>query len=184
MTAAQNGDREAYHRLLLELGSVIERYLRRHFGSLPFEEDCVQDALMNLHKARHTWSPGRAFGPWLFTIVRHTAIDAIRHSERYRSALDTYADHRKLSEHSADSNASAEVGELLSALNTQQRDVLLLMKLQGLTAREAGSRLGISSTAAKVRCHRALKRLQNLASAQRSNALTYDESPDPVAAMT
>lgn len=167
MTAAQAGDGEAYHRLLSELGSVIERYLRRHFGRLPFEEDCIQETLMNLHKARHTWAQGRPFGPWLFTIVRHTAIDSIRHSERYRDVLDSYAEHRSLLDsNKGRADTEAEAGVLLAELPNSQREILVLMKLQGFTAREAAGQLGISATAAKVRCHRAMTALRRLMKTQ------------------
>lgn len=170
MHAAQAGDSDAYHRLLSELSDVIERYLRRHFGRLPFEEDCIQDTLMNLHKARHTWSHKRAFGPWLFTIVRHTAIDAIRHSSRYHDALSAYADHQALDRIDACHSDAPEIGELLARLSDSQREILTLIKINGFTAREAGQRLGISTTAAKVRCHRAIAALRNQAATQ--SALT------------
>jgi RNA polymerase sigma-70 factor (ECF subfamily) len=56
----------------------MERYLRRHFGESDFVEDCVQECLLAIHRARATFDPARRFRPWMFAIVRHKAIDMLR----------------------------------------------------------------------------------------------------------
>lgn len=163
MQAAQSGDEASYHLLLEELSSVIERYLRRHFGQLPFEEDCVQEALIRLHHARHTWQPSRRFGPWLFAIVRHTAIDVIRKGQRYRRAVESWHDTKDMFEdppQSPASDASEQLDTLFQRLSPGLRDALILTRIDGCTAREAADSLGISATAVKVRCHRAISQLR------------------------
>ncbi len=164
MKAAQSGDEASYHLLLGELSSVIERYLRRHFGHLPFEEDCVQEALIRLHHARHTWQPTRRFGPWLFAIVRHTAIDVIRKGQRYRRAVESWHETKEMLEDSPPQIPANESSEQLDVmfrrLSPGLRDALILTRIDGCTAREAAESLGISATAVKVRCHRAIAQLR------------------------
>jgi len=82
MASAQSGDESSYRILLSEISDVVGRYLVSRFGQHEFIENCVQEVLMSVHKARHTYDARRAFRPWLFAIVRHKAIDALRQGEK------------------------------------------------------------------------------------------------------
>ena len=58
-------------------------------------EDAVQDALLTLHRVRHTFEPGRPVKPWLAAIVSRRAIDATRRRGREAHnelAYETFAD--------------------------------------------------------------------------------------------
>ena len=41
-------------------------------------EDCVQESLAAVHKARDTYETARLFRPWLFAIVRYKTFDILR----------------------------------------------------------------------------------------------------------
>ena len=91
MAAAQRGDEASYAQILAELGNVIAAFLRAQFGDLELIEDCVQECLLAVHQARHTYDPARRFRPWLFAIVRHKAIDMLRARRAYGAMLDAAA---------------------------------------------------------------------------------------------
>ena len=78
MVSAQSGNEQDYQLLLTELAQAIEAYLFSRFGQQHFIEDCLQESLLAIHKARHTYDGQRAFRPWLFAIVRHKTIDYLR----------------------------------------------------------------------------------------------------------
>lgn len=78
MVSAQAGKEEQYRLLLGELAEVVARYLQSRLGDRDFIDDCVQDVLIAVHQARHTYDSRRKFRPWLFAIVRHKAIDSLR----------------------------------------------------------------------------------------------------------
>ena len=80
MASAQAGNESDYRQLLGELSELVSRYLRTRLGGYDFVEDCVQDVLIAIHEARHTYDPRRPFRPWLFAIIRHKSTDAIRWS--------------------------------------------------------------------------------------------------------
>ena len=61
MAGAQSGDAAAYRQLLDELSTMVERYLRVRLGDHEFLEDCVQEVLLAVHQARHTYDTRRAF---------------------------------------------------------------------------------------------------------------------------
>src|SRR5210317_914665 len=78
MTSAQGGGEDDYRQLLTELTHVIKYYLLSRIGQQHFVEDCVQESLIAIHQARHSYDPRRRFRPWLFAIVRHKTIDTLR----------------------------------------------------------------------------------------------------------
>ena len=158
MTSAQAGNESDYRQLLGELSELVSRYLRSRLGGYDFVEDCVQDVLIAVHEARHTYDGRRPFRPWLFAIVRHKSTDAIRRAEvrgRYFAPGNNEAE-------PATSGPDEELhsGRLLAQLPASLRQPLELTKIVGLSTAEAAGRLNISESALKVRVHKAVKRLR------------------------
>lgn len=158
MLLAQRGDADAYARLLEELGAVLERYLLAQFGNLESLEDCVQEALLAIHRARHTWQPGRPFRPWFFTIAKHKAIDELRRERSRREAMERFANEPVV-------DGTEEIGtggQVLRRLDRDKSEALVLTKVLGLTNAEAAERSGITESAMKVRVFRAIREARRL----------------------
>ena len=169
MQSAQNGNERDYQCLLRELSRVIDRYLRTRIGHHHFIEDCVQDTLVAIHKARHTYNPRRRFRPWLFAIVRHKAIDTLRRQRSQRDAVERYRQElqsRVMSPEEATADTRWLPGRLLEALSPQYREAITLTKINGLSTAEAAATLHISEGALKVRIHRAIGRLKRMVEAE------------------
>jgi len=161
MGRALEGDREAYARLMQELGAAIERFLCARFGfrrGSDWLEDCVQESLLAIHQVRHTYDPRRPFRPWLFTIVRHKTIDLLRR-QRVRSAV-VPGDVAGASVSAASVSAPYESATLLALLAPEYREALVLTKFEGLSIREAAARAGTTQAAMKTRVHRAIRAIQ------------------------
>lgn len=161
MTSAQQGNEKDYRQLLSELGNAIEAYVRLRFGYSDIVEDCVQESLIAIHKARDTYESSRLFRPWLFAIVNYKTIDVLRKREQQQRVVEKQNNCVDTEEFmSQDQDAKyervQECGQVLSALPAIYRDALLLTKLQGLSIKEAAKKLDISESALKVRVHRAL----------------------------
>ena len=163
MASAQSGDEACYRQLLTELGDAVYRYLCSRFGHHHFIEDCVQDILIAIHEARHTYDPGRPFRPWLFAIVRHKAIDSLRRQQsRTRLQESQRVLALALDESAPMLEDSIAPGRLIDALSPQHREAITLTKIVGLSTAEAADRLSISESALKVRVHRAIRRLRRM----------------------
>jgi len=169
MVRAQAGDNAQYQQLLTELSGVIYRYLLSRFGNQDFIEDCVQETLLAIHHARHTYQPRRRFRPWLFAIVRNKAIDMLRKRKNYIKMIASETEAAQLaagneahpsSVHSLDTGISQ--GRLLDALAPPLKQAIVLTKFAGFSTAEAARELGISETAVKVRIHRGIARLRRL----------------------
>lgn len=154
MARAQVGDEQSYRLLLEELGGAITSFLRSrlHFDSMLIE-DCVQESLLAIHQARHTYGPGRPFRPWMFAIVRYRTIDVLRRARRPNSP-----DAHGVGELAEQSAVDAEIDgtRILGRLSPHHREALTLTKVLGLSVAEAARKAGISATAMKVRVHRAV----------------------------
>lgn len=165
MVSAQAGNQDDYRILLEELGEVVHRFLCSRFGHHHFIEDCVQEALVAVHQARHTYDPRRAFRPWLFAIVRHKTIDILRKQRTREKATDQYTREQEVLAQSVekpeDSHKMPEEG-LLARLPEQHREILVLTKVIGYSIAETAGKLGISQSATKVRVHRAIHKLRRL----------------------
>jgi RNA polymerase sigma-70 factor (ECF subfamily) len=122
----------------------------------------VQECLLAVHAARHTYAPERAFRPWMFTVVRHRAIDLLRRQEIPSGSAPEAA----VAEPGGggDELAARLDGEkLLAGLKPEQREAVVLTQYVGLTAAEAASWLEISESSLKARLRRGLKTARKLA---------------------
>ena len=160
MQCAQRGDREAYASLLGELSPVITAFLRSRFGSTAFIEDCVQECLLSIHRARGSYDPRRPFRPWLFAIVRRRAIDELR--ARTRRGDDAPRSDTESVEPSElrDPSRTIDGARLLDALPVAHREALVMTKYLGLSIAEAAREAGVSDMAMKSRVHRAVRQIR------------------------
>ena len=134
MGSAQSGSEADYRLLLSELSVVIKRYLLSRIGEHDFVEDCVQESLMAIHRARHTYDPSRRFRPWLFAIVKHKPIDMLR---SHRASQSTVEAGQAGLDHVAESLVDDASGQLLGCLTPEDRQAITITKLIGLTHAEA-----------------------------------------------
>ncbi len=170
MLAYADGDAGAFDELYKRYGARLFNFLLRACGDRATAEDLFQATLLHLHQARKNYRVG-TFKAFLFTIAANLLRDERNRAEhRRRTPMDeetieaipatsrtASGDPESLSEARETSKAiEAAIAQLPQGL----RDVLLLSRYQGLTAREIASALGISEGAVKVRLFRALAQLR------------------------
>jgi RNA polymerase sigma-70 factor (ECF subfamily) len=97
--------------------------------------------------------------PWLLGIARRVLATQRRASERRERLSSRLA--RKVDEASPDDQLGEALGKALDALPDRDREVLLLIAWEGLTAKEAAAVIGVSQAALYVRLHRARRRLRS-----------------------
>ena len=175
MARAQGGDREAYRRLLEQIAPYLRALAVRRMQDRGDIEDTVQEALMSVHAVRHTYDPGRPFGPWLVAIANRRIVDALRRRGRASSretVLD--ADDETFAAPETNYHETASDGralrEALESLPQGQRDAIRMLKLEEMSLKEAAAASGMSIAALKVATHRGLKSLRNLFGKQRREA--------------
>ncbi len=168
MAAAQGGDRAAYEALLRDCAPLIKAIAGRQGVPADRIDDVVQDVLLTIHRARHTYDPARSFMAWLRVIAERRAIDLLRRVRRHGArefhaplAMESYADEgadpaRGL----AQADASGRVNEALAKLPPRQREAVEMLVLNERSLTEAAAFTRSSKVALKVNLHRALKALR------------------------
>jgi RNA polymerase sigma-70 factor (ECF subfamily) len=167
MVRAQDGDRDAYRVLLTDMTPYLRAMAARCFKQSSDVEDAVQDVLLTVHAIRHTYDPGRPFGPWLVAIANRRIIDRLRRQVRARSReIEFSHEHETFSPDAANlpfDEASADAAALHAAIATltpDQRLAINLLKLKEMSLKEAAEVSGRSVSALKVATHRAIKSLR------------------------
>ena len=167
MARAQDGDRLAYRRLLEEVTPWLRSLAGRHPALSGETEDAVQDILLTLHAVRHTYDPSRPFGPWLLAIARRRIVDRLRRRGRTAAAeIALGPEHETIAATGANLYALLTgrrgLRDAIQRLPVGQRRAIVLLKLRGLSLKEAAAESGTSVTALKVAIHRGLKALRAL----------------------
>jgi RNA polymerase sigma-70 factor (ECF subfamily) len=176
MARAQDGDRQAYRTLLQDVTPYVRSLAARYLKEPTEAEDAVQDVLLTVHAVRHTYDPGRPFGPWLVAIANRRIIDRLRRHTRARlREVEWSEEHETFSPEAANihnEDAPADEAALhaaITALPREQREAIRLLKLKEMSLKEAAAASGRSIAALKVATHRAIKSLRK--------RLRQDETP-------
>jgi RNA polymerase sigma-70 factor (ECF subfamily) len=122
----------------------------------------VQESLLAVHRARHTYDPARPFAPWLYAIVQNRFIDALR-VQRRRVLRELQADAALEFGNRAPQERDAllrDVRRAVSGLPDNQRRVIELLKFEDLSVREVATRLGMTEANVKVTAHRGYRALR------------------------
>lgn len=159
---SMKGDKAAYE-IFLELSSVIiKRYLLKlggKYADAQSIEDLLQEVLITLHEKKHTYRPDRPLLPWIYAISRHRYIDFYRSRKRKPGMVSIDAEiEQRLSGPETEQEHSIE--EVLVFLTPKQKEMLMLIKVEGQSYEEAAKNLSMKVSAVKVAVHRIVKSLK------------------------
>lgn len=137
----------------------VRRYVRHLSGDEALADDITAETFVRVWQTRDTLRHEtlRAF---LFAIARHLFLSGVRVNWRRATLEDVHADPAPDPEQRAQARAdAARLGRALMALAPADREPLVLRALEGLSYDAIGQVMDLSAGAAKVRVHRARRRL-------------------------
>ena len=181
---AVGGQPAAIDTLLRQIRPMVVRYCRARLGRISGHyhaaDDVAQEVCIAVVSALPRYQDvGRPFASFVFGIASHKVADAMRSAARLAiptEDLPDGPDDRPGPEETAVAYLEAERARaLLARLPANQRELLVLRVLSGLSAEETGNALGMSAGAVRVAQHRALARLRAIAVAE-SFAYDVEES--------
>ena len=148
---------------------VADRVAARGRG-VPFDfiDDVVQETLLTVHQARHTYDPNRSFTAWLRTIAQRRAIDGLRRAARTRTrevhAPNAYLNHSDSSGHPEETVSQNDHAKVLNfalgKLSVRQREAVEHLALQSRSLAQTAAVTGRSTGSLRLDWHRALKTLR------------------------
>jgi RNA polymerase sigma factor (sigma-70 family) len=162
LCAGLKGDAVSYRSFLHDLRIHLGRFLRRRLSRADGDvEDILQEVLLAVHRARHTYRPDRPLTAWAHAIARYKLVDFFRARARgaaFHISLERDW-HPAVTLDCEWADASRDVGQLLDNLPDRYRLPILHTKLRGLSVTETAVLTGLTESAVKMGVHRGMKRL-------------------------
>jgi len=166
VTAARNGDRDAFAALIQRYQNLVCAIAYSRLGNLDTAHDIAQEAFLVSFETLPLLRSAAKFGPWLRRITLRLCTRWLR-SERYRRSLKEQlqrtapAQHTPTPQDIAQANETAAiVRHAIDRLSNTLRDVLVLHYFQGQSHAETARTLGISQAAVGKRVERAKRRIR------------------------
>lgn len=161
MRLAQAGDKKIYEDFLRDIMPMIRNFFRKFsYSSAVDVEELVQETLMAIHQASHTYNSQRPIKPWIFAIAGYKLKDCLRKVYSKRSLIEVdFADVENVvyKEDPRYDKEEESLEEMLKVLPKKQREIVYLLKIQGNSLQEVANKYSMSVSAVKVTAHRAYK---------------------------
>jgi RNA polymerase sigma-70 factor (ECF subfamily) len=162
MERYQQADPKAPAALVGTLSPPLLRFFMGQGASREHADDLLQETWLRIHRVRHTYRPGMPVLPWIYAIARRVRVDGYRRTRRiaqHETAMDVLPE-RPAQVEVRTSGPAFET--LVAALPEAQREVLIMLKVGGLTLEEVACATSSTVGAVKQKVHRAYDRLRKL----------------------
>ena len=161
MARYQQGDLAAANSLIRCISPRLHRFFVVQFSSREHADDLLQEMWLRIHKARHTYRPGEPVLPWLYAIARNIRVDHYRKSARttsHEQALDETPEVETVAAEETQEIPNLDV--LLAPLPESQREVITMLKVEGMSLEEVARATSSSVGSVKQKAHRGYEKLR------------------------
>jgi RNA polymerase sigma-70 factor (ECF subfamily) len=167
--SAKSGDRQAFDELVRRTFVDTFTLARRLTGNEEDARDVVQDAYLRAWKGIGKFRGDAAFSTWLYRITANAAASSVQRGRRHRAEpfaddfepVDTGAE-QMITQGAESAETLDRIADALDELPAKLRSVVVLKDVYGLSHEAIAEELGISVSAAKVRLHRARRKLRDV----------------------
>lgn len=157
------GDEHAVRAVYERYAGPILTVAMSTLGKRDLAEEAVQTTMLKAWRAAGSLDTSRPLAPWLYAIARRVAIDIYRRERRAATPTDLADDDIAVVPMSFERTWEAwEVRTAIAALPAEEREVVRLTHLVGMTHTEAAEEMGIPVGTVKSRSARAHRRLASL----------------------
>ena len=160
MVRYQQGDLSAASELVTRLSPALHRFFMAQFVSRRYADDLLQETWLRIHQVRHTYRPGEPVLPWLYAIARHIRVDQYRKARRVETREQQVE--RLPDAATVDRVSGPDLDALLASLPESQREVVVMLKVSGMSLEEVARATSSSVGSVKQKAHRAYDKLREL----------------------
>jgi len=175
--AAQNGDQDAFERLVREYDQSVLRIAMNILRSPDEARDVYQEAFLKVYRNLNSFRFDCSFHTWLYRIVTNICLDHLRRrkvrkeeSTAVETADGTTVDRlAQVAQDSPQSNPERQtwnrelsrgIARALAGLTPRERTVFELRHYEGLRLRAIGDMIGTTEEAAKNCLFRATQKMR------------------------
>src|SRR5215831_12311157 len=168
---AQKGDGAAFNEIVLAYRKRILGTITRLIARPEDVEDVAQEVFLRLYFSLDQLRTPEVFEPWLYRLTVNAAYDYLRRqrrrnesrmsdlSEQQVTMADAMAGGRRNAEDQHRIRTRELVDELLGSVSEEDRILLTLKEVEGLSLRELEKIYHVNENALKVRLFRARQRV-------------------------
>lgn len=171
-----NGDTNAFESLLIRYKNMVLKIVKKH---VPYNdvEETIQNVFLRAYQSLPSFKGKSAFKQWLSSIAVRTCYDFWRKTYRSREVpmsvltekhqnwleqVITEQSDQAINEKGSQNEARELLDWALGRLSAEDRMVMELVYLEGLSGKKAADLLGWSVANVKVRCFRSRKKLEKI----------------------
>jgi RNA polymerase sigma-70 factor (ECF subfamily) len=156
-----------FARLLEEQIPRLRRYARALTRDVTRADDLVQSCLVRAIAKQHLWERGTNLRAWLFTILHNQHVNDVRRGAREGTTVEL----EEAPQLTVESNAitALELRDLekaIAKLSSEQREVILLVGLEGMAYEEVATVLQVPVGTVRSRLSRGRDQLRRLMGAE------------------
>ena len=141
----------------------LRRYARALTRNVTRADDLVQSCLTRAIAKQHLWQAGTDLRAWLFTILHNQHVNDVRRSAREGNKVElTEAPQLTVQSNAIASLELRDLETALGELPPEQREVILLVGLEGLAYEECATILGVPVGTVRSRISRGRDQLRQL----------------------
>lgn len=145
---------------IVQLIPALRAFARTFYREPTHADDLVQETLTRALTSIHQFRPGTSMKSWLFTIMRNAFYTKIKIDTREAPGAADCVSLRPAADPTQEwSCRGHEIAEAIDRLPAQQREVLVLIGLRGVSYEEATEICGCAMGTVKSRLNRARHRL-------------------------
>jgi len=176
-----NGDANAFEPLLIRYKDTVLKIVKKH---VPYNdiEETIQNVFLRTYQSLPSFKGESGFRQWLSSIAVRTCYDFWRKTyrsreipmsvltEKHQNWLEqviTEQSEQAINEKGSQNEARELLDWALERLSAEDRMVMELVYLEGLSGKEAADLLGWSVSNVKVRCFRSRKKIEKILEAVR-----------------
>jgi len=168
---AQGGDSFAFNQVVVAYRKRILGTIARLIGRPEDVEDVGQEVFLRLYYSLDKLRTAEVFEPWLYRLTVNASYDYLRKQRRRNEArmsdlseqqvvlADAAAGNKLSTEQERQKNVKELVEALLAAIPEQDRILLTLKEVEGLSLKELEKIYSVNENALKVRLFRARQRV-------------------------
>ena len=183
------GDESAFVLLVERYQKQVHALVWRKIGDFHIAEEITQDTFLKVHQKLSTLKNPNQFSGWLYVIATRECLSWLRkkkiETESLEESENEWIDESAYSQYIVEEHAKARVDsqrevvkKLLAKLKDSERTVMTLHYLGEMTVEEISRFLGVSTSAIKIRLHRARQRLQKEETMIREVLRNFQLSPN------
>src|SRR6266851_5077711 len=187
---AQKGDGPAFNEVVLAYRKRILGTIARLIGKPEDVEDVGQEVFLRLYYSLDQLRTPEVFEPWLYRLTVNASYDYLRKQRRRNESrmsdlseqqvmmADAVAGGKVSSEEQRQKQVKELVDSMLGAVSEQDRILLTLKEVEGLSIKELEKIYSVNENALKVRLFRARQRVLNAFEASQGNTVRPGERKD------